>query len=568
MKRFCVSIVVVTSAVLWLVPVVSAQRPVVVDVVPPLYETGNVLAVGVWNGDTGSSDLAVSAELSDNNGVIYVQDSSAEGGWPQGTLFNWYVALYDDGFGEEQPGWQQRDFDDSAWEHETDVGFTIGHGSAGAETGEIELSGDMESVYTRSIFDVQNLDSVFELTLKLAADDEAVVWLNGVFIGYTASGTSDRGESAEDYVFDTTISGGAGGLENDSVATVFTGEGTRIFIIRVKEKPWTVTRTLPTAAFIPSRTISGITLTADISAGSSVDLTITETPPAGWTVSNLNESAGTVNQDGSGNIVWTLSGASGTQTLTYDVTAPEGADIGQWSGTATDGSMSFSIDGDDLMNVMPPLYKTGNVLAVGVWNTDSGSSDLAATADLSDSNGVTYVQDSSAAGGWPQGTQFHWKVVLYADGWGEEEPGWQQRGFDDSEAKDWIHQTDVGFTIGHGGNDGENGETLLDGSNETVYTRSIFDTVDYDSITELTLKLEGDDSAVAWLNGVYIGVAGSETGDNGEYPRDYKFDTTTGGSGGVEANPSTYTQSQARTFIIKVSLIEAEPVPVSDWPIH
>ena len=204
-----------------------------------------------------------------------------------------------------------------------------------------------------------------------------------------------------------------------------------------------------------------------------------------------------------------------------------------------------------------PLYETGNVLAVGLWNDSNTSSDVAATAELSDNNGVIYVQDSSASGGWPQGTLFNWKTVFFDDGAGAEEPGWQEPGFDDS---GWTHQTDVGFTIGHGGNDGENGETLLQTSDETVYTRSIFDAVNLDSISELTLKLEGDDGAVAWLNGVFIGFAGSTVGDNGESPPDYGFDTTMGeNSGGVSDNPSTYTQDQARTFQIQISAGAAPP---------
>jgi len=71
------------------------------------------------------------------------------------------------------------------------------------------------------------------LTLKMAGDDEAVAWLNGVLIGYTASGTSDRGETAENYVFDTTIASGAGGLEGGSNPTTYSGSRTRIFSVPV-----------------------------------------------------------------------------------------------------------------------------------------------------------------------------------------------------------------------------------------------------------------------------------------------------------------------------------------------
>lgn len=38
----------------------------------PIYPTGNVLAVGVWNTSNGSSDVGINVELTDNNGVVYV----------------------------------------------------------------------------------------------------------------------------------------------------------------------------------------------------------------------------------------------------------------------------------------------------------------------------------------------------------------------------------------------------------------------------------------------------------------------------------------------------------------
>ncbi len=542
----------------------------------PLYPTGNVLAVGVWNGDTGSSDLAVTADLSDNNGVIYVQDTSATGGWPAGTIFRYKEVYYKDGSGEEEPGWQTRGFDDSAakgWAEQTDAGFTIGYGGNDAENGETLIDSSIMTVYTRSIFDVKNIDTIYELTLKLVADEEAVAWLNGVFIGSSADGTTDRGETAENYVFDTLATNGEGGLESGVNPSTYTGSGAQIFTIKIKDKPYSVARDIPTNGFIAGKVVSGIKLTVNIPAGSTRNITVTETPPAGWTVSNTAPSAGTAAVEANGNLVWTIPNASGSPTLTYDVTPPVSAIKGTWSATSTDGTYKVAIDGPDILYPMPPLYKQGNVLAVGVWNDGSGSSDLAVTAELSDNNGAIYVQDSSAAGGWPAGTIFRWKVVLYDDGTGEEEPGWQGRDFtNDTEANGWIQQTDVGFTVGHGGNDAENGETLLDSTNETVYTRSIFDAKNYETITQLTLKLAGDDEAVAWLNGTFLGYSASGLSDRGETAENYVFDTTINTYyDGLEdgSNPTNYTGDNGkRIFTLFVNLVEAPPVPVSDWSLY
>ncbi|MBN2326442.1 MAG: hypothetical protein JXR73_04745, partial [Candidatus Omnitrophica bacterium] len=294
------------------------------------------------------------------------------------------------------------------------------------------------------------------------------------------------------------------------------------------------------------------------------DVQIDETLPGGWTASDISDGGALAD----GVITWNLAGFSGSKTLTYKATVPSDPFSIAVFG-ATVNYLSDLIDNTSLQ-MFVPLYKTGNVLAVGVWNESNGSSDLAATADLSDNNGVIYVQDSSAEGGWPSGTIFRWKTVLFDDGFGEEEPGWQLREFaNDTEDNFWTEQTDVGFTIGHGGNDGENGETLLATSDETVYTRSIFDAVNYESITEMTLKLEGDDAALAWLNGVYLGYAGAGNSDRGEVPPDFVFDTTTDpDSGGVDANPSDYTQSEAVTIVIPIFLVDAEPVSVSSWSLY
>ncbi|MDP8245310.1 MAG: Ig-like domain-containing protein [Candidatus Hinthialibacter antarcticus] len=329
-----------------------------------------------------------------------------------------------------------------------------------------------------------------------------------------------------------------------------------------------VSRNIPADTFSSSQALTGVKLTASVREGESPNLSITETPPSGWMPSNVQTSAGSATVNGDGSITWTVNSAAGSPTLTYDVQPVAGDIVGQWGGSATDGSASLPVVGETAIDAIPPLFETGNVLAVGAWNDSNTSSDMAVTAELVDSNGVIYVQDSSADGGWPSGTQFNWKTVLFADGFGAEEPGWQLRGFDDS---DWIKEDGLGFTVGHGGNDAENGEIPLDASEETVYTRSIFDAQDYDNITSITIRVAGDDEAVVWLNGVFIGFTASGTSDRGESARDYVFDTTiSGGSGGLEngSNPTDYIGGGAAEFVINVDLVDSDNVSVPDWALY
>ncbi|HXK92118.1 MAG TPA: DNRLRE domain-containing protein [bacterium] len=357
-----------------------------------------------------------------------------------------------------------------------------------------------------------------------------------------------------------------GGSDGVNVASSEAASGKPMLTVTIEGVAPTASRSFSKAGFIGGDAIT-VSIQVNLSQGSQ-DITVVETIPADWSVSAISD-GGTLAE---GKITWTLAGFSGSRTLTYTANAPASPKLGaQFTGVLHDAANHIiPIEGSDTLVVIPPLYKTGNVLAVGVWNDNSGSSDLAGCADLSDNNGVIYVQDTSAAGGWPAGTIFRWKVVFYDDGTPSgEEPGWQGRDFtNDTEANGWIQQTDVGFTIGYGGNDAENGETLLDSTNETVYTRSIFDARNYETISEMTLKLAGDDEAVAWLNGVLIGWTASGTSDRGETAPDYVFDTTiSGGAGGLESgsNPTVYSGSGTRIFTFPVYLVEAPPVPVVDW---
>lgn len=525
----------------------------------PLYPTGNVLAVGLWNDSSSSSDLVATAELSDNNGNVYVRDSGHPDGWPQGTIFRWKTVW--DGFvGEEEVGWQQREFDDSDWIEQTDVGFTIGMGTGTNENGETPLSDFDETVYTRSIFDLPDVASVFRMTLKLEGDDSAVAWLNGVYIGVAGSDTGDNGEKPWEYTYNTTT-GGADDVSGEASTDFIPG---KTFIILIQPEPTTIKRIMPDPAFVPGQTIQGIQLLVQVPEGSTPDLSITETPPAGWTIQNLSASRGELTQQ-NGAITWTIPRASGDLTLTYDLTPPQNATQGDWSGSGTDGTFSIQIDGQSSMVPFQgpvKLYRERNVLAVGLWNGGFDSSDLVATAELSDSNGHVYVRDSGAPGGWPQGTIFRWKTVYFDDSTGAEEPGWQQRDFDD---QGWTEQTDRGFTIGHGSSTDENGETLLTTSDETVYTRSIFDAIDYETIRSLTFKLEADDTGIAWLNGEYLAHDGGDNGTNGETVPDFVYNTISEGGDEVTKEPAaTYLNGVTVHFLVDL----VDSTPVRDWSVY
>lgn len=120
-------------------------------------------------------------------------------------------------------------------------------------------------------------------------------------------------------------------------------------------------------------------VTVEIFQNSVGDLNVTETPPAGWAVSNIQASAGEATLQGDGSIEWTAADFSGVTTLTYQVTAPEATDSpvinGVFEGTANgsdiQGDSAVSAKGflpDDVLNAQD--ITTG---LVGHWTMDDGS---------------------------------------------------------------------------------------------------------------------------------------------------------------------------------------------------
>jgi LRR adjacent protein len=116
--------------------------------------------------------------------------------------------------------------------------------------------------------------------------------------------------------------------------------------LEIEMLPFEVIRSLPVKKFPWRGTIEGIELNANVLEGETVSLEITETPPADWTISNVQTSAGTANI-ADGVITWTLPDSSGEQQLTYDIAATEDALEGEWSGSAVGGGQDMPIGGSN-----------------------------------------------------------------------------------------------------------------------------------------------------------------------------------------------------------------------------
>ncbi|MFB3788647.1 MAG: hypothetical protein ACE15F_20000 [bacterium] len=103
---------------------------------------------------------------------------------------------------------------------------------------------------------------------------------------------------------------------------------------QVEGNPFTVTRSMSAKTFAPGQTIT-TTLKIQNMASAASNVTITETPPAGFAISEISN-GGT---ESGGVISWSLSASPGETLLTYKVTVPASYDPkvsgyrAQWSGT-------------------------------------------------------------------------------------------------------------------------------------------------------------------------------------------------------------------------------------------
>lgn len=130
------------------------------------------------------------------------------------------------------------------------------------------------------------------------------------------------------------------------------GESTGEFSdVELVQFPFAALRTVPDEPFEPGETVSGITVSIELEEGVTKDLTVTETIPEGWTLADSSASAGEVSVEGDA-IVWTVPGASGSVTLTYDLQSPAGTiQSGILSGTVSDGELEGSIGGANKLQI-------------------------------------------------------------------------------------------------------------------------------------------------------------------------------------------------------------------------
>ena len=105
--------------------------------------------------------------------------------------------------------------------------------------------------------------------------------------------------------------------------------------------PISCERVFPIDEFTPGQPISGIRESQHPGCVTS-SAVITETPPAGWSISNVQATAGDVSVTTEA-IVWSLDNASGNPVLTYDVTPLQDAVTGQWSGSVSLSDLTFPV---------------------------------------------------------------------------------------------------------------------------------------------------------------------------------------------------------------------------------
>lgn len=122
---------------------------------------------------------------------------------------------------------------------------------------------------------------------------------------------------------------------------------------------YTADRILPTLTMVPGQTIQGVQVVVDVVPGQTANITVTETSPPGWTVSNIQRSAGTHQVNANGQIVWTLANATGRNTMTYDVTPPQNTLAGLFDGVAASPQINVLLGKDSVLANIPLQFKYG-----------------------------------------------------------------------------------------------------------------------------------------------------------------------------------------------------------------
>lgn len=127
--------------------------------------SGNLLAVGNYNVNQGSSDLGAVIQIETDKGDIVVDE-----GHPVTYFFN----QSDNNLGDEDE-WMLFNYDDSEWEDGLSaVGYSC------VQTTAVPDTNDQGAIYSRfELFSIPGASSVKSLTIRIDYDDGVVVWLNG-----------------------------------------------------------------------------------------------------------------------------------------------------------------------------------------------------------------------------------------------------------------------------------------------------------------------------------------------------------------------------------------------------
>jgi len=131
----------------------------------PIESTGNLLAVGNYSVNQGSSDLGAVIQL-EVNGIIVVDE-----GHPV-TYFSNQTPSNLDGVTD----WMLFDYDDSAWAEGLSA---VGYNSV--QTTAVPDTNDQGAIYSRfELFDIPNASAAIAMTIRIDYDDGVIVWLNEV----------------------------------------------------------------------------------------------------------------------------------------------------------------------------------------------------------------------------------------------------------------------------------------------------------------------------------------------------------------------------------------------------
>jgi len=142
-------------------------------------------------------------------------------------------------------------------------------------------------------------------------------------------------------------------------ATAGSADGISLFEfseVVLEEFPLNVLRDVPTDELQPNASLTGITVTAKVMDGETVDATVREVIPPRSSISNITVSAGEMVDNGDGTVDWTLTELSGEAVMTYDLILGSDDTSAVWRGTFNDGVRPESYIGADIMIPKAPTF--------------------------------------------------------------------------------------------------------------------------------------------------------------------------------------------------------------------